>query len=620
MTKVQPRRYCELARAILPSFACDWMQPGRQRPRKLHATSYLDGLRGLAALAVFGYHFTDYNLKYFHPGYGVQESSSLLQLPFVRLIYAGKPMVHLFFVISGFALSLRPLQELHALKIEECRATLASSLFRRPIRLWGPCLVLTFSLVFWARFGFFLHYIDYQPTLEGQILDWSSDFFHRISWPWSWDFGERPRYNVHLWTIPIEFSHSCLLFLVMLLLSHLRSSLRVATIVAIMAYTMRCGRWAAFEFLGGCLLAHMPTNQPKSSEEFENPRQGLRNAGFRVLNNFLHVALLLTGTFIMSWPTDFAPLPSTYSYLVLQTPRPFTNKSAPDFWFALAAVVVVWSVGQLKCLRRVLELPVPQYLGRISFSFYILQHPFLNLLQSWIMGAEPRAAQQEQPAVPGWGLRLWPGVHTWPQQTSTPVIMVAFISATLVALTATVANALPGATAADMIERQITNNNGTTSTILVNRDVYKISTEATREASPLQEFFKTDTYEAYCAYNDDSDHTNDASPYVEDCTYILNYFRYQFRGFWDLSRLVAGEDYAIVTHNTCSLYYRVESGHDSAQLASADFGGFVNSTINKYKQSFGNNSFSRVEATGNLRCYESDDGVTNVVTTLSLRH
>ncbi|KAF7536627.1 hypothetical protein G7054_g4381 [Neopestalotiopsis clavispora] len=417
--KIRSRSNSELAKLILPSFAQDWLHTTRPRPKKTHSTSYLDGIRGLAALAVLGYHFTDYNLKYFHPGYGVEESSSLLQLPYVRLLFAGKPMVHLFFVVSGFALSLRPLQELLAGQTEECYRMLSSSIYRRPIRLLGPCLVLTFSLVFWARAGFFLHYLSYEPTLWAQISHWYSDFFLRIAWPWSWDFGDRPKYNVHLWTIPIELSHSYLLFLVILLITHIRSRFRLATLIAIMVYTLQCGRWAAFEFVGGCLLAYIHIRQEEDSEEEETMRrQSLAKSSWHYLCNFFQVLVFVAGAFVMSWPTDFKQLPETYQFLAAHAPEPFVN-NASDFWFALSAFAVVESISHLRILRQCLELPFPQYLGKISFSLYILQHPFLNLIQPYLMGTEPRPAIGNQPAIPGSGLKAWPGVETWRQRVLT---------------------------------------------------------------------------------------------------------------------------------------------------------------------------------------------------------
>lgn len=95
------------------------------KPPRLHRTSYLDGLRGVAALFVV---FAHYEATYFpsldaawHAGIsrdaGVedaqsgehQSNSNLLQLPIIRAVYKGPFMVAIFFVVSGQVLSQKPL-------------------------------------------------------------------------------------------------------------------------------------------------------------------------------------------------------------------------------------------------------------------------------------------------------------------------------------------------------------------------------------------------------------------------------------------------------------------------------------------------------------------------------
>jgi hypothetical protein len=73
---------------------------------KLHPTSYLDGLRGVAAFFVVLHHFL---LDWFPSlvySYGSSpDNRYLFQLPFIRIIYSGGGMVSTFFVISGYVLS-----------------------------------------------------------------------------------------------------------------------------------------------------------------------------------------------------------------------------------------------------------------------------------------------------------------------------------------------------------------------------------------------------------------------------------------------------------------------------------------------------------------------------------
>lgn len=474
---VQPRWLNNLLQLLAPALLIShirqelkWNQPVEHF--HLHSTSYLDGLRGLAALFVFGQHYTDYNLKPLHEWYfpppsssslssAPSPSSSPLQLPYIRLL-CGAPSTHVFFVISGFALALRPLRELRRFGFAgsgsgsgsrgrsagadraargRCGALLASAAIRRPVRLWAPCAALTLPLAFLTRWTWrFEHYIAYQPTQWDQVYDWYEDFTGRIAvWPWG-IFGNggggggggggnlpRPRYNVHLWTIPVELAHSYMLFLVILVLARLRSRLRIAAMVVIMISALRCGKWTAFEFVGGCLLADLNLLQtgPRdmlssyaSADGYSHPE-----VWWRFLAELVPVLGLLASGFIMSWPTYIAEIPYPYTALVQHAPSSSEGGEEPQFWFALAALTTVWSVGQIPSLRRILERSLLQYLGRVSFVFYIIQHPFLNLFQSRVMGEEPQAGYTldgaEFEAVASWGLKGWPGTHTGTRLTFT---------------------------------------------------------------------------------------------------------------------------------------------------------------------------------------------------------
>jgi hypothetical protein len=66
-------------------------------------------------------------------GYGQGENRGLFQLPIFRLFYSGPPMVAIFFVISGFALSLKPLSLIRVEDWEQSLHTMASLIFRRGI-------------------------------------------------------------------------------------------------------------------------------------------------------------------------------------------------------------------------------------------------------------------------------------------------------------------------------------------------------------------------------------------------------------------------------------------------------------------------------------------------------
>jgi len=105
--------------ALKPSF----LGRHRRKPRTLYPTSYLDGLRGVAALFVVFNHYVAQYFPYITYGWMSGDGSDsvrgynnrLVQLPIIRAIYSGTFMVTIFFVISGYVLSHKALGETHHL-------------------------------------------------------------------------------------------------------------------------------------------------------------------------------------------------------------------------------------------------------------------------------------------------------------------------------------------------------------------------------------------------------------------------------------------------------------------------------------------------------------------------
>lgn len=388
-------------RALLPSFVSGTIWPEddnchSRRHKQLHPTSYLDGLRGIAAMIVFICHYTEKRHGYLLPTYGLQQvpctdsdeidmhpSSSFLQLPFIRVLYSGRPMVHIFFVVSGFALSYRPLGLLHGPEgLNACYAALASSAFRRPVRLFLPCAVSTFAIAVLAQTGQ-LYAAD--KTWYGQLNSWARTYAGRIAWPWAWDRDLRPGYNIHLWTIPIEFAHAMLLFLVLLALVPLKTRLRQVMTVLLAGHCLACGRWAAFEFLAGLFLAevHILRSNGKSLK------------GGHTLTAVFHSIILASCLFVAGWPNEGANQTPGIRTLLANTPSWFLSHGRDEalasytedwgeylleqkFWFAIVAVLFVWSCGELSVVQQQFERPVAQYCGRISYSVYLVHGPALD--------------------------------------------------------------------------------------------------------------------------------------------------------------------------------------------------------------------------------------------------
>ena len=392
-------------------------QPASSKSRRLHPTSYLDGLRGIASVLVFFCHYTEENHRYMLPTYGLPYendgvASSPFQLPFLRLVFSGRPMVHIFFVISGFALSYKPLKEIRARNFKGFHAALSSSAFRRPIRLYGPPLVSTCVVFVLVCLG--LVYKP-QPTFRDQLQHWATSVFYQVLWPWSWDTELRPLYDLHLWTIPIEMCHSMLLFVVLLTLSRVRSHVRLFVTLFLMNYCLSCGRWAAFEFIAGMLLAesHLKAAEQRLEQqqlklyEHYDPADSDGDDGMSIWEKAMHWLILLTAFYVSGWPNNQPDYATGISVLDAWTPSafPHNDPTTPQkFWFALCAVGVVWSCGRLSLTRKVLESRFAQYCGRVSYAVYIVHGPVLELLQTKITGEPPHVKIQNLGSGKGPGL------------------------------------------------------------------------------------------------------------------------------------------------------------------------------------------------------------------------
>ncbi|KAK4672544.1 hypothetical protein QC763_103940 [Podospora pseudopauciseta] len=417
--------------ALLPSFLSDRLFPDHKPTYRVHPTSYLDGLRGIASIIVFFCHYTENNFSALTPSHGlnVDRPSSFIQLPYFRIIFSGRPMVHIFFVISGFALSYKPIKALHARDLDKCYTALASSTFRRAFRLFGPCVVSTFMVLCLRQTGYLG---PAQGTLMEEVWKWKGAVFHQITWGWDWDRDLKPAYDIHLWTIPIEFAHSMLLFMVVLMLSRVKLHVRMGSVLGLMGYCLMCGKWAGFEFLAGLFLAEVFVlkQEGKKQKEWEGEREGTKERGMvmgpGMLVKGLQVVMILVGLFIGGWPNRSADKTPGISWFLERTPLPFAEMDhlAPQkFWFGLSAVCTVWAVGELDFLRRFFEGGLAQYCGRISYAIYIMHGPVMDTIQASILGHVDIPARGKpgdanfKAALPAAGVKGFFGVKTPTQIT-----------------------------------------------------------------------------------------------------------------------------------------------------------------------------------------------------------
>ncbi|KAL2814313.1 acyltransferase family-domain-containing protein [Aspergillus granulosus] len=402
--------FTKLGIVITPSYL-QHLVGGRPPPQtKLHAIAALDGLRGWACLLVFNFHFLFTYTWKVAVGWGFhQDNFYFFQLPIIHVLVSGHIMVAIFFVISGYVLSYKPLKLIRSRAWDETFVTLASSTFRRALRLYVPSIVGILLVLIAVRIGaynysqkvlFEGHTIrgtneQHPPimvkSLTKQLWDWYATVARLLD-PFDWALYYN-NYNPHLWTIPVEFRSSIVLFLTILATSRVKTAVRISLVSMLVWFCMRYGRWDVVLFLSGMLMAEADLIQglwekPSSAEEELKEKHGWSShttpsisrppKTFRLLSPKRWIALFILGLYLGSTPNTGYKFTPFFMWTWHITPK--TYPEPHRFPQTLGAIMIVYSINHSKDIQKLFVNPVSQYLGKISFAFYIVHGPILHSL------------------------------------------------------------------------------------------------------------------------------------------------------------------------------------------------------------------------------------------------
>ncbi|KAK7749247.1 hypothetical protein SLS62_008326 [Diatrype stigma] len=274
---------------LLPSFLVEAQPPSPQQQHgggsgsdgrtksalpPLSPTAYFDGLRGVAALIVYVFHFGYNWYPSLRDGYGAPGSrDSFWQLPIVRVLHSGRSSVTIFFVLSGYVVTAKTVSLLHPKnkhqpqqqQQQQVLHSLSGALFRRPFRLYLPIAVSTLLILVLVRLGAFPGHNSYgappaAATWGEQLAHWWQHMGFLVS-PFRPIDGRiglySPPYDGHLWTIPIEFKGSLTVFALILALARVRCWLRLAGVAGAAAWLVQRGDADGALFCAGLLLAEI---------------------------------------------------------------------------------------------------------------------------------------------------------------------------------------------------------------------------------------------------------------------------------------------------------------------------------------------------------------------------
>ena len=487
----------------------------------------LDGLRGIACLLVFNYHFLWPWEPMIMMGYGAfpprapEPYTAWPSLPILCLLHRGRPMVAIFFAISGYVLCRHILRSIHERRLDVAYRRLASSAFRRVFRLYIPPTLSMLLVAVLAQMGVFrsevdiykgpdsryingtvsvahvgahcakgvvpvigaagvadylgLHSADFLANITGSerpyclnvtsVMITPTDIYgiaavtkglssnktiaktqlkpknyklfqHKdVNMTWaqyggSWeehpliheDLGlavqnftrayaewanpfnfnhNHPRYDPHTFTIPKELRGSMVIYLYLLATAALKARWRLGLASLLSVYSLVMGHWDMATFLGGTVLSEMHI---RSSEDVDGDRTASPGMLLSPATDKRHGrgrrasksqssstktiwrwALIVLALFFLSFPDAGAEYTPGFQLLSSLIPKYYIPLAGWMFYQAIGAVILVHCVLDSPMLRGLLESRLPQYAGKLSFSFYLVHGPVLHSLGFWIM-------------------------------------------------------------------------------------------------------------------------------------------------------------------------------------------------------------------------------------------
>ena len=386
---------------VIPSFLHGFV-PGTRRPsqstKPLHASASLDGLRGVASFGVFILHFT-YTFCNDHDWvWGTREQDHYwFQLPFINAFWRGPSLVACFFIISGYVLTIKPLRQIRARPDEAFLQTMSSSIFRRGLRLYIPTLCATFvtMLLVWAgafesartsyKDGTSVFMVEEPPyyvgNLTGQFDHWRNsiaplvDLFHLDK--------VHSEYDPHLWTIPIEFRGSMLIFLFTVGICGLTTPIRIALEQVVIIYCIRFGQEDIVLFFVGLHLAelhlllnafnesrqHSDSALPLLAETIDNEKLPPTTASPITRESrrsrVFYIFLFVLGLFLTGMPFIDGHGSYGYHYFLYMCDHPY-------FWQCFGPLLIIVAALLSPTIALLFTNSFAQYLGKISYALYIV--------------------------------------------------------------------------------------------------------------------------------------------------------------------------------------------------------------------------------------------------------
>ncbi|KAF1809003.1 hypothetical protein P152DRAFT_172989 [Eremomyces bilateralis CBS 781.70] len=341
-------------------------------------SNWVDGLRGIAAfIVVSGHVLTAFAPEIHAPSNAADEPPTLMQLPFFRLLIAGRAAVALFFLITGYVNTLGPLVKAKAAGVDVAFSGLSKNALKRPAQLILPAFFAT--LISWglANVGAYKmgKHIDATWIRQGYHAPGTSissaiySLFHAEASTWTEGWNE---YDGIQWAMIVLLEGSMIVYLTLLATLPVTPKARRVGFLAVYFYGWIAGTaQKTMNVAFGMLLADLHVEVGADA--------ALLPAPFPIIS-------LVLGLFLCSFPQD-APDRTAWTRIMVNMMSPITPAEADirKYWDSIGACLIVLGVYSSPNARRILSHRFFNFLGRVSLPVYLIHNQLMKTVLTWLI-------------------------------------------------------------------------------------------------------------------------------------------------------------------------------------------------------------------------------------------
>lgn len=182
------------------------------------------------------------------------------------------------------------------------------------------------------------------------------------------------QYHVSVHVANVFQKASIILYVTQLGLSRLRPVLRMLSLMCLLVWTHSVDYWTMTLFYGGFLMAELDIRRSalKASHKIAS------NNSSRVFWSAVYITVFLCGVFLAGQPER--NVKGTYVWETVISLISDYVREKWRYWTSWGSLLIVWSTSNDYLLQCIFTNRLSQYLGRISFSLYLVHGSIIHTL------------------------------------------------------------------------------------------------------------------------------------------------------------------------------------------------------------------------------------------------